>query len=628
MNCHNCDEQFAEDSQIFFSYLCEEHTYLLIKPGQEASFDEDKTIVVFDESIGTRQIQCHKCKLNLGKILPFGPSNKYVKAFASTKVKLIYKNHNGQELHNVYSNLPRKNCNTEDYFKASDTKKGTITKKVIKEPINFPQMQTPADFDWSTITLAKNPYDYQIQAFEEGLQKNIVVVLNTGAGKTFIGSMILAKMCQLNPNRMGLMIVEKIPLAFQQGDAVAGDTKLSVISLHGKIKKKARMKKLNRECYDALVVTAGAFYQMLLKNCVDVSLFCTVIFDECHHLSKKNLYVEIMKKFLSQELSHQPRIIGLTASPFAGDNEVKAEKNLKKFIKNFPNAKIYSPILEPALPTTRKELISLSKDQKDFIKAAVDAINQQLVKIAKDFPLENIFLKSNLSNSSQIVGDLRLIQKDYSEKENNKDFMHVLLLIDALELFIYFGIPSACKFLEGEDILEKLPEEFYHVTEISERLQKLESYLKSVNEDSRVLVFVDKRLIAKILTEWIQEHFPGFNAQMVVGQAGYDGMTWKEQKIRINDFAEGKSRLTVSTSVLEEGFDVPQCDLVVAFTGSHSLISFIQMRGRARNQDSVFVTLEAEEHGARTKDVQNQENVMRKVLEAHQKSYFSGLSKH
>ena len=59
MNCHNCDEQFAEDSQIFFSYLCEEHTYLLIKPGQEASFDEDKTIVVFDESIGTRQIQCH-----------------------------------------------------------------------------------------------------------------------------------------------------------------------------------------------------------------------------------------------------------------------------------------------------------------------------------------------------------------------------------------------------------------------------------------------------------------------------------------------------------------------------------------------------------------------------------------
>ena len=627
MNCHDCDEQIAADSQIFFPYLCKGDVYLLIKPGQEASFDEDKTIVTFDESNGTMNIQCHKCKLNVGKVLPFGPSNRYVKAFAWTKVKICYKKYVRQELHNVHSNLPLKNCNKEDYFKCSDSEKRTITKKVIKDPVNFPQIQKQTDFDWLTISLAKNPYDYQIQAFEEGLQKNIVVVLNTGAGKTLIGSMILAKMCQLNPNRMGLMIVEKIPLAFQQGDAIRRDTKLSVISLYGKNKTETRMTKLNREYYDALVVTAGAFYQMLQKKYVDTSLFCAVIFDECHHLSRKHLYVKIMKKFLSQELLRQPRIIGLTASPFAGDDEVKAEKNLKKFIKNFPNAKIYSPALEPARPETRKELISLSKDQKDFIKAAVDTINQQLDKIAKDLSLEVTCLEMNLSNSSQIVGDLRLIQKDYPEKVHNKDIMHVLLLIDALEFCIYFGIPSACKYLEGKDMLEKIPEEFYHVKEISERLQKLESYLKTVNKDSRVLVFVDKRFMAKFLCEWIQKHLPDLNAQMVVGQAGYDGMAWKKQNIRINKFAEGKSRLIVTTSVLEEGFDVPQCDLVIAFTGPQSLISFIQMRGRARNQDSVFVILEAEEQRTRTKDVQNQENVMRKVLEAHQKSHFSGLSK-
>ena len=625
MNCHDCDEQFAEDSQIFFSYLCEENTYLLVKPGQEASFDEDKTIVIFDESNKTRQVQCHKCKLNVGKVLPFGPNNKYVKAFACNKVKISYKEHNGQEPHNVHSDLSIKNCNTDDYFKTSDKEKGTITKKVIKEPMNFPQMQTSADFDWSTISLTKNPYDYQIQAFEEGLQKNIVAVLNTGAGKTLIGSMILAKMCQLNPNRMGLMIVEKRPLAFQQGDAIAENTKLSVISLLRGKKAKNKMIKLNLGYYDVLVVTARAFNELLLKEYVDVSLFCAVIFDECHHLSRNNLYIEIMKKFLSQKLSHQPRIIGLTATPFAGGNEVKAENNLKKFIKNFPNAKIYSPTLEPALAEARKELISLSQDQKNFIKAAVDTINQQLTEIAKVFSLENSWLKTNLSNSSQIVRDLQLIQKDYPEKVN-KDFRQVLLLIDALEFSIFFGIPSACKFLKDEEILETIPEEFHHVTEISERLQKLESYLKTVDEDSRVLVFVGKRFMAKLLCGWIQKHLPDFNAQMVVGQKGYDGMPWKEQIIRINDFAEGKSRLIVTTPVLGEGFDVPQCDLVVAFTGPQSLVSFIQMRGCARNQDSVFVIFEAEEQKAGTKDVQNQENVMRKVLEAYQKSHSLGLS--
>ena len=625
MNCHDCDEQFAEDSQIFFSYLCEENAYLLIKPGQEASFDEDKTIVIVDEANGTRQIQCHKCKLSVGKVLPFGASNKYVKAFNCAKVKISSKEHNGQEPHNVYSDLPIKSCNTEDYFQVSDTEKRTIAKKVIEEPVNFPQMQTPADFDWSTISLAKNPYDYQIQAFEEALQKNIVVVLNTGAAKSLITSMILAKMCQLNPNRMGLMIVEKIPLAFQQGDAIAENTKLSVISLLRWKKTKNKMIKLNLGCYDALVVTARAFNEMLLKEYVDVSLFCAVVFDECHHLSRNNLYVEIMKKFLSQELSHQPRIIGLTASPFAGDDEVKAENNLKKFIKNFPNAKIYSPTLEPALARAKKELISLSQEQKSFIKAAVDTINQQLVEIAKVFSLENSWLKTDLSNSGQIVRDFRLIEKEYPEKVN-KDCRHVLSLIDALELCIYFGIPSACQFLKYEEILEKIPEEFHYVTEISERLQRLESYLKTVNEDSRVLVFVGKRFMAQFLCGWIQKHFPDFNAQMVVGRSGYDGMPWKDQIIRINDFAEGKSRLIVTSPVLEEGFDVPPCDLVVAFTAPQSLISFIQMRGRTRNQDSVFVILEAEEKRRGTKDVQNQENVMRKVLEAQQKSHFLGLS--
>ena len=100
-------------------------------------------------------------------------------------------------------------------------------------------------------------------------------------------------------------------------------------------------------------------------------------------------------------------------------------------------------------------------------------------------------------------------------------------------------------------------------------------------------------------------------------------MAWKtQQKVSINKFAEGRSRLIVSTSVLEEGLDVAQCDLVVAFTGSRSLITFIQMRGRARKQDSVFVILETERQRETKKDVQKQEVVMRKVLETHHKTHF------
>ena len=626
MDCLNCDEKLVEDSETFYPSLIEGNVYLLINKGLEASLDEGKLKVRESKEAG--QIHCHRCNFSVAKILLFGPSNQYVMAFDYDKVKISKKKQTRQEQCNIYKDSPVENYVTQDSFKASDSGTCLIKKKVIKEPINFPQMHKEADFDWVTLSLTKNPYCYQVQAFLEGIQKNIVVVLNTGAGKTLIASMILAKMCQLNPNRMGLMLVDKIPLASQQGDAIAEDTKLSVISLHGRNKTKTRMNKLNLGHYDALVVTAGAFNEMLLKEYVDVSLFCAVIFDECHHLSKKHLYVGIMNKFLAQELSHQPRIIGLTASPFAGDNNEEAEKNLKKFKKHFPNAEIYSPTLELPHQRTKKELISLSQDQKSFKKLVIDTINQQLIKFAKDFPLENNCLKMDLSNNGQIIGDLRRIQKDYPEKENDKDFSHVLILIDALEFSVYFGIPSACKFLKDKDFLENIPEQFHRVTDISQRLQKLNSYLETVKEDSRILVFVDKRFMARFLAEWIQKKFPDLNAQAVVGHSGSEGMAWTtQQKVSINKFAEGSSRLIVSTSVLEEGLDVAQCDLVVAFTGSRSLITFIQMRGRARKQDSVFVVLEAEGQREAKKDVQKQEVVMREVLETHHRTHFPDSAK-
>lgn len=47
----------------------------------------------------------------------------------------------------------------------------------------------------------------------------------------------------------------------------------------------------------------------------------------------------------------------------------------------------------------------------------------------------------------------------------------------------------------------------------------------------------------------------------------------------------------MATSVAEEGFDVPACDLVVRYSGSTSLRAFVQSRGRARSAGSRFVVL-------------------------------------
>ena len=633
MNCLSCATKLADISQMFFYYKNDKNVELTIKPEVEILFEEEKTVRIFYDSEKTRYLMCSNCRFIVGMTSTFGPNNRDLKVFSCDRVKLGQKLYRGQKWYNIYKTLALEYRNTEDFFKDSSliqNPRRSVNKKVIEETVNFPLVEKREHFEWFTVSLAKSPRDYQIEAYVQGLLKNIVIVLNTGAGKTLIASMILAKMCKLNPSRMRLMIVDRVPLVFQQGDAIAEDTDLSVVSVCGENKTKNTLNKINRAFYDILVVTAGAFNEMLEDHYVDVSLFSTVVFDECHHLTGKHVYTDVMRKFMCQKVTHQPRIIGLTASPFAANNDQQGEKGLRKFLANFPNAGICSPKFELNHQKTIKELISVSQNQQRFIKIAVNRINKYLKRIAKvcDRQNQNLLLEMDLRNSYRITGDLRSMQRQYPEKENNKDFRYAFLLMEALEHAIYFGIPNACKFLRDEDVLEDIRKDFNEVTEISERLQTLDLYIKNTNEDSRILVFVNKRTTARFLTNYIQKHFPDLNAQMVVGHSGYDGMVWEaEQQKSIKEFAGGDSRLIVSTSVLEEGIDVGLCDTVVAFTGLQSLIGFIQIRGRARKYDSTFVIFETEEETAVHEKAENQEKVMRRVLKKHVQSDLSELSK-
>ena len=633
MNCFNCDTNLSDISQLFFYYKNDKSVELTIKPEVEILFEEEKTLRIFYDSDKTRYLICSNCRFIVGMIFPFAPNNRDLKVFSCDRVKLGQKLYSGKKWHNIYKTLAIENRNTEAFFKDSSliqNPRRSVNKKVIEETVHFPLVAKRENFEWFTVSLVKSPRDYQIEAYVQGLLKNTVIVLNTGAGKTLIASMILAKMCKLNPSRMGLMIVDRVPLVFQQGDAVAEDTNLSVVSVCGENKTINTLNKINRAFYDILVVTAGAFNGMLEDHYVDVSLFSTVIFDECHHLTGKHVYTDVMRKFMCQKVTHQPRFIGLTASPFAANNDQQGEKGLRKFLANFPNAGICSPKLELNHQKMIKKLVSVSQNQQRFIKITVSRINKYLKRIAKvcDRQNQNLLLELDLRNSYRIIGDLRSMQRQYPEKENNKDFRYAFLLMEALELAIYFGIPSACKLLKDEAVLGDIRKDFNGVTEISERLQTLDLYIKNAKEDSRMLVFVNKRSTARFLTSYIQKHFPELNPQMVVGHSGYDGMVWEAQQQKcIKEFAGGDSRLIVSTSVLEEGIDVGLCDTVVAFTGLQSLIGFIQIRGRARKYDSTFVIFETEEETVVHEKAEKQEKVMRRVLNKHVQSDLSELSK-
>eukprot|EP00210_Caulerpa_lentillifera_P002746 g2625.t1 len=121
----------------------------------------------------------------------------------------------------------------------------------------------------------------------------------------------------------------------------------------------------------------------------------------------------------------------------------------------------------------------------------------------------------------------------------------------------------------------------------------VENHYKEQKEASRILVFVSMRRTAKQLCECLRR-LPNlrayFNPDVIVGRGLQgDGLTIEEQKEILKDFRKGLTRLLITTTILEEGLDVTQCNMVIRLSAPQNLREFIQSRGRAcRSKNGKF----------------------------------------
>ena len=80
-------------------------------------------------------------------------------------------------------------------------------------------------------------------------------------------------------------------------------------------------------------------------------------------------------------------------------------------------------------------------------------------------------------------------------------------------------------------------------------------------------------------------------------------MTHKTQNQVLQDFRNEKVNLLIATSVVEEGLDVPKCNMVCRFDLPPNFRSYIQSKGRARAKGSVFYLLMDEANADTQKDM-------------------------
>jgi len=179
------------------------------------------------------------------------------------------------------------------------------------------------------------PEGKKVRAYQEELAStgcqglNYVACAPTGTGKTLIAAMVIAKHLEKNPSGKVLFLVNKIPLAEQQckevktyipelqAQFVTGDSGVHLLP-----------KQMLSDNH-MIVCTAGVFLNEVnmapMSSADRLSLpdVTLIIIDECHNAKKNSPYAMIMEEYIKRKIKGDvalPQIMGLTASPGAGEN--------------------------------------------------------------------------------------------------------------------------------------------------------------------------------------------------------------------------------------------------------------------------------------------------------------------
>lgn len=65
-------------------------------------------------------------------------------------------------------------------------------------------------------------------------------------------------------------------------------------------------------------------------------------------------------------------------------------------------------------------------------------------------------------------------------------------------------------------------------------------------------------------------------------------MDWKKQEKVLRQFRKHEFNLLIATSVVEEGLDIPECNVVCRFDFPDNVCSYLQSKGRARAKGSIY----------------------------------------
>lgn len=458
-----------------------------------------------------------------------------------------------------------------------------------------------------------NPRDYQTELYQRAKEENIIAVLGTGSGKTHIATLLLRHILDLEledrrkgqPPKIAFFLVNSVNLVFQQsnvlecglgGHSVEGICGAMGASLWNKQTWQAHIDKNM-----VIVCTAQVLVDCMLHSFINMGRINLLIFDEAHHAKNDHPYARLMKDhyMTMTDPSKRPRVFGMTASPVDANTDVR-ETAVK--LEKMLNCKIAttSDITLAANSINRPEE-AIARYPR--LPAGYETLFHQTLKARYgQMPVfEKLFRKAK-----QYAAELGRWAADeywsfcFSDKESRKR---------ELRQELRFNKSLANKSItELDEEIAQLREAADHVknhdngvpkltqNDLSSKVLLLHTYIDEYyrrHGNNRCIVFVEQRETARLLHQ-IFTHIggPHLRAGLLVGVSGRIGdfnVSLSKQVRTVSDFRKGEINCIFSTSVAEEGLDIPQCNLVVRYDLYRTMIGYVQSRGRARHQNSRYL---------------------------------------
>ncbi|MEM4637710.1 MAG: DEAD/DEAH box helicase [Candidatus Woesearchaeota archaeon] len=448
------------------------------------------------------------------------------------------------------------------------------------------------------------PRLYQEAIFNTCTKHNTLVILPTGIGKTAIFLMMAAYRLNLYPKSKILLLGPTRPL-IEQYYAVfkkyfnIEENKMSVFT--GFVSPEKRQELWNNS--QIIFSTPQGLENDIMSNRISLNDVSLIGFDECHRSVGDYSYNFIAKQYMKKAI--HPRIIGLTASP-GSDNEKIQEVCQNLFIEKIEirttKDKDVMPYVQEVV--TEKIFVELPDKLKE-IKTYFDNATKSRLKELKNYGLttESIInsKKNILAAQASLHAKIAKGEKDFETLKSLSLIAEIIKILHALELLETQGVSPLKEYLEklnqeansgktkaSQNIVKDInfKAAYYKLKEINEiehpKLEELKKIVKEELKDlnKKIIIFSQYRDSGNKITETINNL--GFKAKLFVGQAKKKetGLSQKKQKEILEQFSKSEFNVLVSSSVGEEGLDVPQVDLVIFYEPIPSAIRKIQRSGR------------------------------------------------